>query len=128
MTIPLEIHFHGLDKSDAMENRVREKFTKLQRHFDRMSGCRVVLEAPHRNSAKAKVFQVKIEISVKGGKSIIVNHEREGAHAGEDLPLAIRDAFEAATRRADEVASQLGGRARSDQGRRRPQPERESEE
>lgn len=127
MTVPLEIHFHGLDKSDAMETRVREKFNKLQRHFDRMNGCRVVLEAPHRNTTKAKVFQVKIEISVKGGKPIIVNHEREGAHASEDLPLAIRDAFEAATRRADELSSQLNGRGRNDQGRRRPPPEREGE-
>ena len=107
MTIPLEIHFHGLDKSDAMETRVREKFAKLERHFGRMSGCRVVLEAPHRNPAKAKVFQVKIEISVKGGKPIIINHEREGAHANEDLGLTIRDAFDVALRQVDEASSQM---------------------
>ena len=123
MTVPLEIHFHGLDKSDAMETRVRDKFAKLERHFDRMNGCRVVLEAPHRNPAKAKEFQVKIEISVKGGKPIIINHEREGAHANEDLALTIRDAFDAALRRVDELSNQLAGRGRAEQSRRRPHPE-----
>ena len=120
MTIPLEIHFHGLDKSAAIETRIREKFAKLERHFDRMSACRVVLEAPHRNPAKAKVFQVKIEISVPGSKPIIINHEREGAHANEDLALTIRDAFEAALRRVDEVSSQIKTRGRTEQSRRRP--------
>ncbi len=123
MTVPLEIHFNGLDKSDAMETRVREKFAKLERHFDRMNGCRVVLEAPHRNPAKAKVFQVKVEISVKGGKPIIINHEREGAHANEDLALTIRDAFEIALRQVDEMAAQISGRGRTEQARRRPHPE-----
>ncbi len=120
MTVPLEIHFHGLDKSDAIETRVREKFAKLEKHFDRMNSCRVVLEAPHRNPAKAKIFQVKIEISVRGGKPIIINHERAGAHANEDLPLTIRDAFDAALRQVDELAHQMATRARSEQTRRRP--------
>ena len=128
MTVPLEIHFHGLDKSDAMETRVREKFAKLERHFDRMSGCRVVLEAPQRNQAKAKVFQVKIEISVKGGKPIIINHEREGAHANEDLAWTIRDAFDVALRRVDEMSSQLASRVRTEQNRRRPHSEPASDE
>jgi ribosomal subunit interface protein len=122
MTASVEIHFHGLEKSDAIESRVREKIAKLQRHFERMNGCRVVLEAPHRNSAKAKVYQVKIEISVPGQQPIVVSHEREGAHAQEDLTLAIRDAFEIATRRVDDTATRLSSRARQERGRRRPTP------
>ena len=122
MTTPLEVHFHGLEKSEAMEARVREKVEKLRRHFDRMTACRVVLEAPHRNPAKPKVFQVKIEISVPGRQPLIINHEREGAHAGEDLSLAIRDAFESATRRVDEVAAKFTDRAKQERNRRRPAP------
>ena len=128
MTVPLEIHFHGLDKSEAMEARVREKFAKLERHFHHMSACRVVLEAPHRNPAKAKEFQVKIEISVKGGKPIIINHEREGPKANEDLGLTIRDAFDAALRQVDERSSQMATRVRTEQGRRRPHAEPKGDE
>ncbi len=128
MTVPLEIHFHGLDKSEAVETRVKEKFAKLEKHFHRMSSCRVVIEAPHRNPAKAKVFQVKIEIAVRGGSPIIVNHDREGAHAHDELPLAVRDAFDAAIRKVDELSRQTATRGRSEQSRRRPAGETVSED
>jgi ribosome-associated translation inhibitor RaiA len=90
-----EIHFHGIDKSEAIEERVREKVAKLERRFGRMSRCRVVLEAPHRSPQKPKVYQIKIEISLPRRKPIVVSHERAGSHAHEELALAIRDAFEA---------------------------------
>ena len=47
MHSPVEIHFHGIEKSEAIEERVREKVSKLEKHFSRMTHCRVVLEAPH---------------------------------------------------------------------------------
>ena len=122
MDTPVEIHFHGLEKSDAIEQRVREKVAKLKRHFDRMTHCRVVLEAPHRNPAKAKVYQVKIEIGVPGQNALVISHDREGAHAQDDLGLAVRDAFEAAVRRIDEVSAKLASRTKQERGRRRPSP------
>ncbi len=122
MTADLDIHFHGIEKSEALEAKVREKFVKLKKHFDRMSSCRVVLEAPQRNAAKAKVFHVKIEISVPGQKPIIVNQEREGGSAQTDLGLAIRDAFDSALRLVDDAAAKLASRAKSERSRRRPAP------
>jgi putative sigma-54 modulation protein len=118
-----DIHFHGLEKSDTIEAKVRDKVAKLHRHFDRMSACRVVLEAPQRNAAKAKQFRVKIEISVPNSAGIVISHDREGASANEDLPLAIRDAFEAATRRVDELGDRRANRGRAESSRRRPAPD-----
>jgi ribosomal subunit interface protein len=120
MTAQLDVHFHGIEKSDALQTKVQEKFDKLKRHFDRMTSCRVVLEAPQRNAAKAKVFHVKIEISVPGQPPIIVNQEREGGSPQTDLGLAIRDAFESATRRIDEISTKMKSRAKSERTRRRP--------
>jgi len=118
-TMP-EIHFHGIEKSEAIEERVREKVSKLEKHFGRMTRCRVVLEAPHRSPQKPKVFQIKIEISLPRRQPIVVCHEREGAHAHEELPLAIRDAFEAALRKIDDMARKVGARTKVERGRRRP--------
>ena len=120
MHTPLEIHFHGIEKSEAVEERVREKVSKLEKHFGRMTRCRVVLETPHRSPQKPKVFQVKIEISLPRRQPIVVCHEREGAHAHEELPLAIRDAFEAALRKVDDVGAK-SIRTKLERGRRRPQ-------
>jgi putative sigma-54 modulation protein len=121
MHTPVEIHFHGIEKSEAIEERVQEKVSKLAKHFGGMTRCRVVLEAPHRGPQKPKVFQIKIEISLPRRRPIVVCHEREGSHANEELPLAIRDAFEAALRKVDDVGSQ-SIRTKLERGRRRPQP------
>ena len=121
MQTPVEIHFHGIEKSEAVEERVREKAAKLEKHFGRMTRCRVVLEAPHRSPQKPKAYQIKIEISLPRRQPIVVCHEREGSHANEELPLAIRDAFEAALRKVDDVGSKIA-RPKLERGRRRPRP------
>jgi ribosome-associated translation inhibitor RaiA len=123
MNTPVEIHFHGIEKSEAIEERVRWKVSKLEKHFGRMTRCRVVVEVPHRSPAKPKVYQIKIEISLPQRRPIVVSHEREGSHANEELLLALRDAFEAAVRKIDGVASKMGERSKLERGRRRPRPE-----
>jgi putative sigma-54 modulation protein len=122
----VEVHFHGIEKSDAIEQRVREKVAKLQKHFERMTSCRVAVEAPQRSTPqKPKVYQIKIEIGMPRRKPIVVSHERIGSHANEELGLAIRDAFEAATRKVDTMAAKIGQRSKLDRGRRKPRPDAE---
>ena len=123
MNTPVEVTFHGIEKSDAVEQRVREKVAKLEKHFGRMTSCRVVVDAPQRNVAKPKVYQLKIEVGVPKRRPVVVRLERVGSHASEELNLAIRDAFDAALRKIDSVASKLGQRGRLERGRRRPRPE-----
>jgi ribosome-associated translation inhibitor RaiA len=119
----VEVHFHGIEKSEAMEQRVREKVAKLQKHFERMTTCRVGIEVPQRSTPqKPKVYQIKIEIGMPRRKAIVVSHERVGSHANEELGLAIRDAFEAATRKVDGVAAKIAQRTKLDRGRRKPRP------
>ena len=73
MELPLEIVFRNMERSDAIEARVREKAQRLERYFDRITRCRVAVEAPHRHQNHGKIYQVGIEIGVPG-KRIIVNH------------------------------------------------------
>src|ERR1700674_5415044 len=121
MDTPLEIHFHGIEKSEAVEQRVREKLGQLAQHFRRLTRCRGVLEAPHRSPQKPKGYQIKIERGMPGRRPIVVSHEREGSHANEELGLALRDAFEAALRKLDGMRTKIGQRAKLERGRRRPQ-------
>ena len=120
-TLP-EIHFHGIEKSQAITERVQEKVAKLEKHFGRMSRCRVVLEAPNRSPQKPKVFLIKIEISLPRRKPIVIRHERVGSHANAELPLALRDAFDAALRKLDDASTQITARSKLERGRRRPRP------
>jgi ribosome-associated translation inhibitor RaiA len=119
----VEVHFHGIEKSEAIEQRVREKVAKLQKHFERMTSCRVGIEVPQRSTPqKPKVYQIKIEIGMPRRSPVVVSLERMGSHANEELGLAIRDAFEAATRKVDGMAAKIAQRSKLDRGRRKPRP------
>ena len=120
MNAPVEVHFHGIQRSEAIEQRVREKVAKLEKHFERMTSCRVVLEATQRTALKPKVYSIKIEIGVPRQRPIVVCHERVGSHASEELTMALRDAFETVLRKIDGVSSKRGQRSRLERGRRRP--------
>ena len=112
MQIPLELTFHNMDRSDAVEANVRERASKLERYFDRIIGCRVVVEAPHKHSHKGIVYEVRIDISVPG-KEIVVNRSGAKNHAHEDVYVAVRDAFSAAARQLEDHARKTRGQVKT---------------
>lgn len=120
MRTQTEVHFKGVDKSEAIEARILEKMEKLESHFDRLTRVRVVVESSHRNGQRPLAYLVKIELSVPGRQPIVISHERAVGQGNDALQLCIRDAFEAATRRVEDVARKISERARSERGRRRP--------
>lgn len=120
MQSPLEITFHGVERSDAVEARVREKFKRLEAHFDGMTYARIVVEAPQRRTPLPKFFHVRIDIGIPGHKPIVVKHEPDADNAHTDVMLALRDAFAAAQRQVDELSDRFDKHARIEKARRRP--------
>jgi ribosomal subunit interface protein len=108
MQIPLEINFRHMEPSAAVEANIREKAEKLERYFDRIISCRVVVEAPHRRHHKGKLYSIGINISVPG-KELVVNHAGPKNHAHEDAYVAIRDAFNAAARQLEDYSRKIRG-------------------
>ena len=120
MLTPLEISFHGLERSDAVEARIREKFKRIEKHFDRITHARVAIEAPQRRSPLPKFFQVKIEIGIPGRHPVLASYEPDGEGGHTDVMLAIRDAFAAAQRQIDELGARMDHPAKHERERRRP--------
>jgi ribosomal subunit interface protein len=98
MQIPLQISFHGIEHSDALNNAIREKAEKLDRYYEHIMSCRVVLEVAGRHKHHGKQCVVRIDLKVPGGE-IVVTHQHD-----EDLQIALRDAFDAARRRLEDYA------------------------
>ena len=122
MLTPLEISFHGLERSDAVETRVREKFARLEKHFDRITHGRVAIEVPRRRAELPTFYNVKIEIGVPGHNPILVTHEPADGDLKADIMLVLKDAFAAAERRLDDLVSRMEKPARREQARRKPRP------
>jgi ribosomal subunit interface protein len=108
METPLQLSFHNMDPSPAIEARVREKVAKLEQVFGRIVGCNVVVEAPHRHQHKGKLYNVRIDVSVPG-KDVHVGRSGPQNQAHEDVYVAIRDAFNAARRLIEDHARRMRG-------------------
>jgi ribosomal subunit interface protein len=112
MEIPAQITFRNMDHSDAIEARILERIEKLELFFDRITTCRVVVEAPERRHHKGKLYHVSVDIVVPGAE-LVVNRHPKDKHAHEDVYVAIRDAFNAAQRRIEDYVRKLGGRVKT---------------
>jgi ribosome-associated translation inhibitor RaiA len=97
VTIPVQITFRHMDSSPAVETRVRELANHLGVFSDRILGCRVVLDSPHRHQHQGKVFNVKVQLTLPG-EDVVVDMERPDRDGHEDVYVVLRDAFDAARR------------------------------
>ena len=111
MTVPIELSFHNMDHSSAVAAKVNEKAAKLNDRFDRMTHCRVVVEAPHRHHRKGKLYKISIEIGLPNHQ-LLVNRDPAGHHAHEDIYVAIRDAFNAARRQLEDYTDKMARRVK----------------
>lgn len=108
MEVPLEITFKDIDPSPTIEAKVREKAKVLERFFDRITSCSVVVEAPHRHSRQGELYNVRINVNTPG-EQLVVTHSGKQDHAHEDVNVAIRDAFAAAVRQLEDHARKVRG-------------------
>ena len=102
MTNEFQVVFHNIDQSSAVSEAVQKRISKLERYCDQIITGRVVLDSPHNNHHKGKVYSVGLEIHTPN-KEVRVNQEQHDNHAHEDLYVAIRDAFNAAERQLKSI-------------------------
>jgi ribosomal subunit interface protein len=108
MQIPLQITFRDMAPSAAIEARIRDRAADLERFYDRITRCHVVVHAPHRRHHQGTLFHVRIDVTVPGGE-LIVNREPAAHRAYEDVYVAIRDAFDAVRRQLEDYARRERG-------------------
>jgi ribosome-associated translation inhibitor RaiA/cold shock CspA family protein len=108
MDVPLEIAFHNVVQSDAVERRIRERVARMQRYFGHVNSCRVVFEVPHRSTANPLGYHVRIETRVPE-KELVVSRDPGERGANFDPYLAVRDAFDAMDRQLEAYARKLRG-------------------
>jgi ribosome-associated translation inhibitor RaiA len=108
MQTPVQIAFHGIDKSDAVEGRIHEKVAKLEQYFDRITSCRVTVERHHRSHSNLngtdQPFHVSIFLAVPGEELVVKRDpkDRTSLKNHEDIQIALRDAFAAMERQLKE--------------------------
>jgi ribosomal subunit interface protein len=112
MQIPLQITFRGIPHSDAVEAKIREKTSKLDRFHTHIIGCRIAVEAEHQSHHQGNQYHIRIDITTPR-KEIIISREHHDKKAYEDIYVAIRDAFNAATRQLEDYARIQQGKVKT---------------
>lgn len=102
MTNEFQVVFHNIDQTDALTDAVQKRILKLERFCDQIITGRVVLDSPHNNHHKGRVYSVSLEIHTPN-LEVRVNQDQHDNHAHEDLYIAIRDAFNVAERQLRSV-------------------------
>lgn len=108
MQTPLQITFRDIPQSDAVESYVRTRAEKLERFSNRITGCHVMIETPHRHKSHGHHHRVRIDIVVPGNE-LVITRDPPGRKDQEDLYASIDAAFDDAQRvLEDHVRTQRG--------------------
>jgi ribosomal subunit interface protein len=112
MQIPLQVTFRNIGRSEAIEAKVRERAARLERFYDGIIGCRVVVEELHQHHRKGNRFHVRVDVTVPDAE-LVANREPDEHHRYTDVYLAVRDAFDAMDRQLEDYARRQDRRVKS---------------
>ncbi|MDQ2069085.1 HPF/RaiA family ribosome-associated protein [Natronospira bacteriovora] len=99
MQLPLEVHFHNMDHSDALEERAREAAQKLEQACPPLQSCRVYIEAAHRTEGAGDLYEVRIDMRVPGHELAVHHTQNEADKKVEDAHQALTRTFKVAEKR-----------------------------
>jgi cold shock CspA family protein len=118
-----------MNRSEAVETRIREEVDKLETFFSPIMRCRVVVELPHKHQKKGDLYHVRIDMTVPGAELVVKrepslhttlrqvdtemrskSYEAQAAH--KDVYVVIRDAFKEARRQLQDYARRVRGQVK----------------
>jgi hypothetical protein len=114
MVLPLQVTFRNLEHSGRIEQEVQREAAKLEKFYNRIISCRVVVEAPERHHQHGNLHHVRVDLGLPGTE-LVVKDEPSLLRSGpvptphRDVDVAIRGAFRAARRQLQDYARRQRG-------------------
>jgi ribosome-associated translation inhibitor RaiA len=117
MEQPIQVTFRGLPVSDAVENACLDEVAKLERYYDRITSCHVIIAEPHRQHRKGNLFEVSIELGLPGD-TLAVKRLPDQHQSAEDVYVVLRESFAKARRQLEDWVRRRRGQVKAHQPRR----------
>ncbi len=110
MQIPLEISTRDVTLSPPIEAELRKRADKLERHYNRITSCRIAVERPTGNHHhEGGPYRVRVDVTVPGSELVADKQ-------AEEIFAAIREAFDAAERQVEDFSQRRRDHVRSQSG------------
>lgn len=91
MKLPVQITYRNMQKSEAVDAFVRTKAAGLDKYCPDITGCRVVVEAPHRSHRIGNLYRVRVDVTIPGTEVVAARHPAfHHAHEDVQVPYATR--------------------------------------
>ena len=104
MQVPLQVTFEGTEPSEAARAVIDHEVDRLEKHNNRIIGCRVSVIASGHKHRHGTGFQVHIWLTIPPHENILVNHMPSQDTRHEHVEVTIKDAFASARRQVDDLA------------------------
>jgi len=107
----IDITFHNLDTSPAIQEEIRDHIARLERIYDRITTCRVSVEADQNQHRTGKLYNVLVDLLVPGHELVVSRepHKAKLRFASPDIHTSINEAFKSAERQLIDYKEQLRG-------------------
>lgn len=132
MLLPVQVTFRNIEDHAGLEEYVQKEAAKLERFYNRISSCRVVVERPQR-AASSKFYHVRIDLGVPN-EELVVKHvptlhgtlqdlqtqksrrEAKSVLVHKNPKQAIHEAFQEMARQVQDFARRQEGAVKTKQG------------
>jgi cold shock CspA family protein len=113
MRLPLQISFHGLEKSDFVEDWIRKEVDKLEQICDHLISCHVGIKYDQKRKQTGNPYRIRIEMRVPPGHNLLVTHDTGIKEPAGEVRTALQHAFKSARRRLKELMNKQQGSIKS---------------
>lgn len=110
MEMPLQFEIEGIKPSAPLQDAIRNNVDKLERHFGRITACRVAVQAPNAHHRMGEPYKVSVWISLPHHREIGVKPPKILDRRQGDLIFAVNDAFRRADRQLRDQTAKTKGR------------------
>lgn len=91
-----EIALRHVAPTKALKTWIHEGIARLERVYERLITCRIMVEQAERSHKKGNHYRVRIEMSVPGSPPLVVRRNPAARDTNEELQQAIGEAFDRA--------------------------------
>ena len=109
MQLPVNITYRGLNKTDALEQMILDKATRLDKFCDHISRCDVAIEQPNHAHKKGNEFRVRIDVTVPPGHELVAEEMQLDNGTHEPLAKVVHDAFKTMERQLRHLVERQRG-------------------
>ncbi len=114
MKSPIQVVFRNVGRNEKVETAIKEKAEKLEKIYNRITGCRVTIEMPHKHHTKGNTFEVNLSLSIPERDIVVTRTSNEAqTNSDEGMMSTVRDAFDAAKRQLEEHSRKRRGETKS---------------